>query len=205
MKRHLIKDFDGVIADTGEMNFGIIRELFPHVTPQEFADHHNGNVYEEPLIPFTDENEREYTKLYDARLALEHLSMAMPFMHWLGEHFTQHIVSSNCEAAIDRVLREAEARHLYAEILGKEADRSKVVKLQRILDAYQISPEDTVFVTDTLGDLNEAAKLDIPTIAVTFGYHSREVLLRGNPSMLADSWVEVLSHLEVPAATAATR
>jgi phosphoglycolate phosphatase-like HAD superfamily hydrolase len=39
---------------------------------------------------------------------------------------------------------------------------------------FCIPPEESIFVTDTLGDLKEASIAQVPTIAVTYGAQSRE-------------------------------
>ncbi len=49
----------------------------------------------------------------------------------------------------------------------------------------------TIFVTDTLGDIREATKVGIRTIAETFGFHNRERLKLGDPFRIVDSWEEI--------------
>lgn len=50
MFKALIFDFDGVVADTYEMNFTLSKLFDPKITRQDFEDHHNGNVWAEPKI-----------------------------------------------------------------------------------------------------------------------------------------------------------
>lgn len=52
MKKYLIFDFDGVIADTFELNKKFSRESGHEFTEEDFLAHHDGNVYENPRIQF---------------------------------------------------------------------------------------------------------------------------------------------------------
>ena len=44
-----------------------------------------------------------------------------------------------------------------------------------------------IFITDTLGDIREAAQVAIPAIGVTWGFHPRARLEKGNPLVIVDT------------------
>ena len=44
-----------------------------------------------------------------------------------------------------------------------------------------------MYVTDTSGDVREAASVDIPSVGVTWGYHPRQTLERANPRSIVDT------------------
>jgi phosphoglycolate phosphatase-like HAD superfamily hydrolase len=103
--QHLIFDFDGVIADTYDMNWKIVHELFPEVEEQAYRiDHHRGNVFAESVVPFTPETVEAYYVHYRERLQIEHVAWAVPTLRRLADQYHMHIVSSNCEIAITQVL-----------------------------------------------------------------------------------------------------
>ncbi len=192
-ERHLIADFDGVIGDTFQMNWAITRSLHPEVAEASYRiDHHMGNVFEAPVVPFTPQTSEMYWRLYNEQLAVSHISVALPALSCLANYFRLHIVTSNCEVAIARVLREAAVHNLFGHILGRQAHASKVEKFKLLADVDDFDLEDAIFVTDTLGDLKEAAKVGLPAVAVTFGYHTREILATGNPRAIVDTWDEFL-------------
>jgi phosphoglycolate phosphatase-like HAD superfamily hydrolase len=62
-------------------------------------------------------------------------------------------------------------------------------------------PKDCIFVTDTIGDIKEARHFDILSIAVTWWYHPRKLLLSEKPYQIVESprelWVvlERLKHI----------
>lgn len=195
--RHIIFDFDGVIGDTYAMNWQLVRELHPDVAEHTYRhDHHLGNVHEHNRVGFTADTAAEYYRRYNDALAVEHVAAAVPALEQLGERYCLHIVSSNCESAIRRVLGDAKVEPLFGLMLGKEANESKVEKFRHLFVAEEFDATETVYVTDTLGDLHEASKVSMPTIAVTWGYHDLATLEQGNPTAIADNWQEVVEHIQ---------
>lgn len=73
---------------------------------------------------------------------------------------------------------------------------SKIIKINSILKKYNIEPNDTVFITDTLGDIKEAKECGVKSIAVTWGLHDRETLEKGNPVAIIDDPRELLRVIE---------
>ena len=65
-----------------------------------------------------------------------------------------------------------------------------------IRDKFNVVLEDAVFITDTLGDVKEAKKLNIKTIAETFGFHNRERLEQGDPYIIVDTWDEIEEEIQ---------
>lgn len=197
-RRHIIFDFDGPIGDTYLLNWELVRVLHPEVPEEGYRiRHHLGNVFADPVVPFTAQTAAMYWRLYNERLTRSHVEAAIAPLRILSRNFALHVVSSNCEGAITRALTEAGIMEAFGHILGKEADTSKVVKFQRLAESEGFSlSEEAIFVTDTLGDILEANKVDLPTLAVTFGYHPRDILARGNPAGIVDDWEGVLQFIE---------
>lgn len=51
-----IFDFDGVLADTYDFNKEITKKTGHDVSHEDFKAHHDGNVFEKPIIPFSEED-----------------------------------------------------------------------------------------------------------------------------------------------------
>jgi phosphoglycolate phosphatase-like HAD superfamily hydrolase len=58
------------------------------------------------------------------------------------------------------------------------------------------SPKSHLFITDTLGDLKEAAKVGLPAIAVSWGVHSPDRLGQGNALMIVHTVEELRGALD---------
>lgn len=197
MVQHIIFDFDGVLADTGDVNFAIAKGLHPEITPEDFTAHHDGNVYESPRIPFTTETTTLYFAEYKNRLTHSHLAAAVdPVRHLATEGRALHIISSSSEDAIRHVLALAEIEPLFVRVMGIETHPSKVEKFQILMREHGVTPDNAVFVTDTLGDIREAKKVGIRTIAETFGFHDRARLALGEPYAIADSWDGIVREID---------
>ena len=67
--------------------------------------------------------------------------------------------------------------------------------LLRAMKALDVTQEDCVMVGDTTFDLDLAHAVGVRTVAVTWGVHTREVLLERNPTMMAFDMEELLSML----------
>jgi phosphoglycolate phosphatase-like HAD superfamily hydrolase len=86
----------------------------------------------------------------------------------------------NCEP----LLKYSKIDKFFDYVATKEVAIGKVEKFNIILEKYNVSKDETVFVTDTLGDLMESKSAGIPTIAVTYGAHNRSFFMRESHSNL---------------------
>ncbi|MFM2381468.1 MAG: hypothetical protein RLZZ76_235 [Candidatus Parcubacteria bacterium] len=195
--KHIVFDFDGVIGDT----FDIIRALSEkHSTSsptlEDFLAHHDGNVYEEPKIKYNPEKVHVFYSEYAELVSYTHLENAIAPIKKLSQKYTLHINSSNGEDGLNSALEKAGIHECFQTVMGKETHKSKIEKFKMIFDEYKASIEDTIFVTDTLGDIKEAGKIGVKTIAETFGFHNSERLALGNPYAIVDSWDEIIEEIE---------
>lgn len=191
MIKHIIFDFDGVIADTFDMNWALSQEHDEHATLEDFLAHHDGNVFETPRINFKPEHLDEFYSEYRKRITPTHLQTALEPIKRLGSNYTLHVVSSTSEHAIREVLEHAGVIEFFSRLMGAETHPSKAEKFRMLMDEEAITPENSIFITDTLGDVKEAHKVGFRTIAETFGFHDRERLEQGNPFKIVDSWEEI--------------
>lgn len=194
---HIIFDFDGVLADTGDVNFAISKELHPEITAEDFAAHHDGNVYESPRIPFNDVTRPQYFAEYTNRLDSSHLAAAVEPVRTLSNGRALYIISSTSEASIIQVLESAGVRPLFTRVMGFETHASKEEKFGILMREHGVTTNNSVFITDTLGDVREAKKVGIRTIAETFGFHDRARLALGEPYAIADSWDDIAREIDI--------
>ena len=75
--------------------------------------------------------------------------------------------------------------------MGQETDDSKKKKFQMILDQYELKKDETIFITDTLGDIIEANDIGLKTISIDSGFHNREHLSQGRPFAIISSLEEI--------------
>ena len=73
----------------------------------------------------------------------------------LKEKYKLFIVSSNIEKNIKSYLGGDGILDLFDRILGEETHKSKHDKILRIFKEYKLNKDNTIFVTDTTGDIKE--------------------------------------------------
>ncbi len=185
---HIIFDFDGVIADTFDMNWALCQSHDPIATPEDFLAHHDGNVYAEPRLHIKHD---QFTDDYRNSLTPGHLKNSIEPLKRLGANYALYIVSSTSEAVIKEVLGAAGLSSLIIRVMGFETHRSKVEKFKMLMTEYGVTTDNSIFITDTLGDVKEAHHVGIQTIAETFGFHTRERLAQGEPYIIVDTWDEI--------------
>jgi phosphoglycolate phosphatase len=190
----IIFDFDGVIHDTYELAYEIFGK---GLTEEKFKDFLNGNFLE---IKVSDEvkviDEKSYELQAEAFKYLKIDKVIKKNLEKLAETHSLFIVSSNREGALNTYFQNNNLLHIFKEILGAESHLSKVEKFKYLFAKYAPKPEDCIFVTDTLGDILEANKVGLKTVAVDFGFHERERLEKGNPFKIVSSFDEVLNVIE---------
>jgi phosphoglycolate phosphatase len=195
----IVFDYDGVIVDTLDITVAIHQEFRDAtMTVDRFRDLMDGNIYQ-TLKEIISEEDMEaqidlFFREYHQRVAgIEVIPGMDALIHVVGERkIPQHIVSSSSERTIVEQLKRHHLAPFFYDILGTETDRSKVTKFKQILTEYTFAPEDLLFVTDTTGDVREAHELNIPTVAVTWGYHEEARLRATNPDYIANTPGELL-------------
>lgn len=196
MLKAIVFDFDGVIADTFQLNVDIAREQKIKFTLKDFRDHHNGNIWEKPVIQFTKEDLKYGFAEYHSRLDTKHLFPVKKQIAKLAKKCKLYIISSSPERSIEKFLKLTEISKYFEKILGYYAHKSKVEKFRMIFRKYRLKPQECIFVTDSLGDLREAKKVGVPTVAVTWGYHGITRLKKGSPNLMIHNFEDLTGAVE---------
>ncbi|HMO19184.1 MAG TPA: HAD hydrolase-like protein [Oligoflexia bacterium] len=188
----VIFDFDGVIHDTFELAYGIFKQLSPQSSKDDYRDYFDGNILERVGKELT-ETQREKFRILEAQQFEELIidSQIKEQIELLSNEYDLYIVSSNTFKNIGDYLERNRLTDKFKEVLASESGRSKLDKFKVLFQKYNVDVNSCVFVTDTLGDIREAHRVFLKTIACSFGYHSRERVMQGNPFAIASSFDEV--------------
>lgn len=85
------------------------------------------------------------------------------------------LVSSDVEEFVNERLKTNKIS-VFHDVLCARFSLSKVRKIEYLTRKYGIAKDNTYYIGDTIGDIKEAKKEAVKTIAVTFGFHSKEHL-----------------------------
>jgi phosphoglycolate phosphatase len=196
----IIFDFDGVLVNTLELSYNIHTIKNKNFTWKHFQDYSLGNFWEGydkavkdgKHIP-ADDFPGDYKKGLEV-LTIE--DILHDSILSLATNYKLVIVSSTDGSYINNFLIKENLNGCFSDILGYNIHKSKISKIKMILEKYNLSPDDAVFITDTLGDIKEANECKVKSIAVTWGLHDKIILEKGNPVKIIDNPQDLIEVIE---------
>src|SRR3989339_1164464 len=191
MLKAIVFDFDGVIADTFDLCFGINREQKVDITIKEYKDLLDGNVFASPVLTFSEKEIKYFCVNYNDRISDKYFFPLENQIKNLAKKYELSIISSSPEKGIEKFLKMAGISKYFQRVLGLETHKSKVEKFRLLFKEHKLKPKECIFVTDSLGDLKEAKKVMVPTIAVTWGYHGATRLRKGSPDIIIHNFEDL--------------
>jgi len=190
-------DFDGVLADSLDLYAEAVARCLERIgTPivkdrEDYLALFEGNFYESmaargvDLAAFAQAAQEIMPGIdYDAMRSFDGL---IPILESLKKDHLLAVISSNGSRTIRRMLERFGFEPYFEEVLGSDFLFSKKEKIDHALAKYGIPPERTFYIVDTTGDIVEARAAGIRTVAVTWGWHSRERLVAARPDFLVDT------------------
>lgn len=185
-KKTILFDFDGVMVNSFEPAFEVSKSLRPwmNFTEDDYRSRFEGNIFEESLK--TDKEkvaDERFFEIYIPKLFKLPVIPGIPkALAALAENYRLIVISSTISSPIREWLIKHNLAQYFTQIMGADVRKSKIEKIKMIFKKYKIKATDCVFITDTLGDLREAREAGVNSLAVTYGFHSRKVLERGEPA-----------------------
>lgn len=189
----IVFDMDGVLFDTIPNARENFIKKHPGVTPDMYNEIHTGNYHANAaqhahLHVKEPEEETKAKKLeYWRKKSLSPLFDGIKEL--LEELKTKgYILTINTSAFSGGclpLLENAGISDLFDFTATAEVAIDKVEKFKIIKDKYSLEYEDMIFVTDALGDVRDAKRVSVPTIAVTWGVHDKSFFTREeNPHLI---------------------
>lgn len=197
-KQALIFDFDGVIADTFEFHRKHFKKyLGIDLSKEEYQNLHKGNVFDGEKLSENEKTISDGLVDYFQKIVKDHYQVKSfdginAVLKKLNENYLLFVITSSSEVNIINFLKKERTLEFFTKILGVEAGKLKTEKLNLILGKYNLEKENVLLVTDTSGDVSEAKKVHIGSIAVTWGFHSKKILTESSPKFYAKKPEEIL-------------
>lgn len=173
LKKFILFDFDGVIADSFQPAFEIQKMICPNLTEDIYQKRFEGNIndWEKPINVHTEEcrHDIDFFTEYIPRMKKE--VQIIPEMKdviiELEKNYIMIVISSTITSPIQEFLEEHDLSDHFTQIMGNDVHKSKVEKMKMVFEKYKVKANDCIFITDTLGDMREAEKMSVETIGVT--------------------------------------
>jgi phosphoglycolate phosphatase len=196
-KELFLFDFDGVLLDSLELYSEAVMRCLERIgTPivksrEDYLALFDGNFYESmsergvDLAAFSRAAKEIMPGInYDAMAPYDGL---IPVLESLNRNHRLVVISSNGSRTIRHILERCGFAPYFEEVLGSDFLFSKKEKIAHVLTKYGVPAESTYYIGDTAGDVVEARAAGVRTVAVTWGWHSRERLITVRPDFLVDS------------------
>ncbi|MCX5831739.1 MAG: HAD family hydrolase [Deltaproteobacteria bacterium] len=203
MRKLLIFDFDGVVVDSLDVYEGTVRSCLEKIgqhfikTRADFLALYEDNFYAS-LAKRGVNLDAFMAAAVDILAQVNYGDMKPypglnPVLAKLQAGNILVIVSSSGSEDIHLILRLHQLQDYFQDVLGSDVHFSKKEKILQVLAKYAIDKDNTYYIGDTTGDIKEAQAVGIKTIAVTWGWHSREILAASRPDHLIDRPEELLA------------
>jgi phosphoglycolate phosphatase len=116
----------------------------------------------------------------------------LPVLMELKKENILTVISSNVSRVINDILSRHGFDGCFRDVLGADFSYSKIEKIHHAMDSFPVGKDSTYYIGDTTGDIKEARLAGVRTVAVTWGWHSREKLEAVRPDYLIDTVDELL-------------
>lgn len=199
----VIFDFDGVLADSFEAVYTMVKSAFA-----EIGVPIDEETYRQFYLTNVKEGERRLVQDPDRFQRLQELITAkfpqayepvglFPFVpdliRTLAASASLAIVSSTPKELIEKKLSQYELTNFFVEVAMAGTELTKKGKLESTFSALSPEKGQVMFVSDTVGDIVEGRELGLPTCAVTWGYNGRALLEGASPDVLVNSPEELIT------------
>jgi phosphoglycolate phosphatase len=200
----VIFDFDGTLADTLSAIIGIVNDHADefHIQPLNDRDVEglrglsNLEILRKYNIPLTRlpglllRSQKElHDRMHEVKLfpGIRDLVLALK-----AEGVQMGILTSNSRENVHQLLRQRDLDvfdfiHSESNFFGKNR------ALSHLMRTRGLKPDKVVYVGDEARDIEASRRVSIRVIAVSWGFHRRDVLLKQGPDYMVDSPDEILA------------
>jgi len=193
----ILFDFDGVIVDSLDVYEAVVRQCFERVgkpivrNREDFLALYHDNFYREVASRGIDLN-AFMAALADIRPQID-TSLIQPYrmmasvLRELAKRHRLMLISSNHEETIQVLLTRMNIQGCFEAVLGSNSLLNKTEKIIRAWNQSGVARDQVYYIGDTAGDIREARRAGVKTVAVTWGWHNSEILEAVDPDFLIDT------------------
>lgn len=193
-------DFDGVVADSFEVFYEEFTAAIQMIGFDKISSREallkllDGNLFQTlvktgfPMRKLRALGKEFQPRIEAANARVEAFAGMPELLSELAAAWPTYVITSNQTAAIEKFL-ERYAITGIRDVLGADKEASKVKKIRKVLKGHRdCTPW---YIGDTKGDMLEGRQAGAMTVAVTWGWHSEERLLGGDPKRVVRTPAEL--------------
>ncbi len=206
MKKLVIFDFDGTLAETQDIWLAVLNKLAKKYDYKQLektqVNHFKNECAEEVIkelqIPFwklpfiiKKAHEEVHNKIERASTVTGMKELLLD----LQKKEDVAIITSNDADKVAAFLKKHKFPEI-KEIIGGVALFGKDIKIKRLMNSKRISEKNTYYIGDEIRDMEAAQKARVHGIAVTWGFNTKKALKKAKPSCVATSPRQILKYIE---------
>ncbi len=198
LKYLIIFDYDGVIVDSLDTNLKIAaracQKIGCPVHPSQAEIERLENIAFDDLgrqIGVPENKIPKFTEIVFDSLAQNAISP--PIFPGIKEVIQKlkrkshiAIITTNVKTAVNQVLETGGLCHDIDLVMGAEQNGSKSEKICQAMASFNVRSSFTYMIGDAVSDIREAHKAGVNSIAVNWGYHTKEKLLQASPGHIVN-------------------
>ena len=198
----ILFDFDGVIVDSFDSVYKINKKaaefVSKKISKKDYINFFKGKFHKNlhnHLQLNKDENKKFLQQKYNVfegeYLKSGLFSFAPDMIEKLSKEASMAIISSAPSETIQKLLEINNLTKKFYNIFGMNK-KGKVENIKKCMIDTSVDAKNTFFITDTIGDVRDAKKVGVKTIAVTWGFHNEDMLRDSNPDYIVHNYNEIL-------------
>jgi len=206
MKRAVIFDFDGTIADSFEYVYGFLKQEAHNTreySAQQQHDLRRMSMRRLALHLGVPVWRMPYTYIRGRRIMRAHMEhvkifpgMAKVITQLHRDGVQLFIASSNSKRNLHHSLKHYGLSQYFTAVVGGAGFTGKRSAIRRLLVRYRLPKATTWYVGDEMSDVVAATAAGIPCLAVTWGFADPEKMRMLEPSAIADHANDIPKILE---------
>jgi phosphoglycolate phosphatase len=201
----LLFDVDGVIIDSYERNYQAAKAFIKNhsgdeISSEEYRTLLEGNAWKNIFtragvsLPenITEDDVDDFFEHYHENKIYTGMK---PILQSVAKTNILVVNTSTFISFAAPVFEREGIEELFAAFLGPKSSLKKDDKIRIAMEEFNKSADETIFITDTAGDVLEGKETGVTTVGVTWGYHDRARMEKVQPDHVVDSPEELMSLL----------
>lgn len=113
----------------------------------------------------------------------------------LASHHTLTIITSSSQIAVEQTLKQHDLTATISLILDGSGTSSKSERIKRAQQMFNVPATETYMVGDAMSDIRQGKLAGVHTVAVTWGFQPKHLLLAESPDYIVNHPADFLSLL----------
>ncbi|MDD2229119.1 MAG: HAD-IA family hydrolase [Candidatus Cloacimonetes bacterium] len=207
MKPFLLFDFDGTIADSINIGWKIANILAPEFGHKEFSQedfelfrslqiHKIFQALRIPIYKIPKAISMALVEYQHLVHELEPCEDIVPMLNTLSAmHIPMALLSSNTRENLSLFLQRLQI-DAFDWVEGTSGILKKQHRIKKQIKKHNLNPKDVIYIGDETRDIDAAKNCGLKVIAVTWGFHTAELLSSHDPDYLVNSPDEIVRIVE---------